>query len=527
MFYFIPSWYNQSRPWYHNTQLWFRILEQMAFDDTVNQLKMFHQAQEEAGLLVLNYQPQFRHYLHKQGLLQTPYWSFFDDIQNISSVHVRPVSFKELNWPAGVQFLYSPFAVVARLEGVDLAIIHFAQDGNLFFIEFLEEGRSAKHYLFDDRGFLSSILYFDATGQELYQDYLNEGGIWQVREYLQPHELGQIEINPSADHSFQKSYYADWPSLMRERLKVLAQTEVGTEDKLVVASHAQHNELILDVFPQQQKVFSFFGDRLALTDSPATRVLLEQASLVVVDRKKQEEALRPLLVAAGRSPKILLRIPPYDTRLRLGHSQMLREQKIYFYSDPLSQEELKATLEILLAFMAQQEDVSLALVTFDRMRDFGDLEAWMTTKIQSHYDVTDFFQVADEGNENQLEEDEVLEFSRISFELLTNETDMIKALDSARLVLDLGAEPDLYTQIASISAGLPQINRVATDFVSHQKNGWIVSPEADLASALQFYLAGLANWNQSLVYSVQKMADYTSGRILEQWQELLNEEAQL
>lgn len=525
MFYCIPSWYNQSRPWYHNTQLWFRILERMTFDDTVNQLKMFHQAEEEVRLLVLNYQPQFRYYLHKQGLLQTPYWSFFDDIQNISALHVRPFSFKDLNWPDGVQFLYSPFAVLVRLEGVDLATIHFAQDGNLFYIEFVEAGRLTKHYLFDDRGFLSSILYFDAEGREVYQDYLNESGMWQVREHLQPQEAGQIEVNPYADHSFQEHYYADWPSLIRERLEVLAQAEVGDQDTLVVASHAQHNDLILEVFPQQQKVFSFFGDRLALEETPSNRALLEQASLVVVDREKQEETLRPWLAAAGRSSKALLRIPPYDTRLRLGHSQMLRDQKIYCYMDGLSQEELQDTLKVLLAFMAQQGDVSLALVTFDRMRNFNELETWITEEIYRHYDPDDFFQVAEEGNENQLEEDQVLELSRIHFELLTNETEIIKALDSARLVLDLGAEPDLYTQIASISAGLPQINRVETDFVSHQKNGWILSPDADLASALQFYLAGLANWNKSLVYTVQKMADYTSGRILEQWQELLNEEA--
>lgn len=524
MFYFVPSWYNQSRPWYHSTQLWFRILERMTFDDTVNQIKMFHQAEEEVRLMVFNYQPQFRYYLHKQGLLQTRYWSFFDDIQNISRLDVQPLHFKDLNWPENVQFLYSPFAVLARQGQKDLATIHFAQDGNLFYIEFLEGDRISKHYLFDDRGFLSSILYFDQQGREWYQDYLNESGMWQVREHLQEHEAGRIEVNPYADHIFQQRYYDDWPDLLRERLLLVRQQEMELEDTLVVASHEQHNDLLLDVFPSQKKVFSFFGDRYSLYLTPSSQRLLEQANLLVVDKKKQEEELRQLMQAVGQQEKELLRVSPYDTRLRLGHSQMLKEQVIYFYIDNVTPSEIRDTLRRLLEFMASHEDVNLSMVSFDRNQNFKDWENWITGHIHEKYDPDDFFKVVDAGNENQLEEDEVKELSRVTFNLFTNENEIIAALDSTRLLLDLGLEPDLYTQIASISAGVPQINRVESDFVSHKKNGWVLSPEADLEMALRYYLEGLANWNRSLVYTVQKMADYTSGRILSQWQQLLNKE---
>ncbi|MBF8970460.1 accessory Sec system protein Asp1 [Streptococcus sp. NLN76] len=524
MFYFVPSWYNQSRPWYHNTQLWFRILERMTFDDTINQMKMFHQAEEEVRLMVLNYQPQFRYDLHKQGLLQTPYWSFFDDIQNISRLDVHPLNFKDLNWPENVQFLYSPFAVLARQEKKDLATIHFAQDGNLFYIEFIEDGRIRKQYLFDDRGFLSSILYFDEQGRELHQDYLNESGIWQVREHLKPHQLGRIEVNSDADHSFQQRYYGDWPDLLRERLLLLHQQEMQPEDTLVVASHEQHNDLLLDVFLNQKKVFSFFGERYPLDLTESSQRLLKQANLLVVDQKKQEEELRQLMQAAGQQEKELLRVSPYDTRLRLGHSQMLKEQVIYFYIDNLDSSEIREILGTLLEFMDRHEDVNLFMVSFDRNLNFKNWEDWITSHIHEKYDPDDFFQVVDTGNENQLEEDELMELSRVTFHLFTNENEIITALDSTRLLLDLGPEPDLYTQIASISAGVPQINRVETDFVSHEKNGWVLSPEADLEIALRYYLEGLANWNRSFVYTVQKMADYTSGRILAQWQQLLNKD---
>ena len=39
-----------------------------------------------------------------------------------------------------------------------------------------------------------------------------------------------------------------------------------------------------------------------------------------------------------------------------------------------------------------------------------------------------------------------------------NENDIIKELEQTRLIIDVSEEPDLYTQIAGISAGIPQIN---------------------------------------------------------------------
>ncbi|HEO7020440.1 TPA: accessory Sec system protein Asp1, partial [Streptococcus agalactiae] len=106
----------------------------------------------------------------------------------------------------------------------------------------------------------------------------------------------------------------------------------------------------------------------------------------------------------------------------------------------------------------------------------------------------------------------------------TNENQIIDALDTARLVIDLRDDPDLYTQIAALSSGIPQINKVHTNYVEHQKNGWIISDSTELNNAIDYYFDGLMNWNKSLVYSVKKMGDYTSGKILQRWRKLLEKE---
>ena len=45
------------------------------------------------------------------------------------------------------------------------------------------DGQMSKHYIMDDRGFVSSVIYFD-NGQPTYQDYLDPKGLWRFREHF-------------------------------------------------------------------------------------------------------------------------------------------------------------------------------------------------------------------------------------------------------------------------------------------------------------------------------------------------------
>lgn len=523
MFYFIPAWYNQERPWYDDTPFWFRVFERMTFDDTVNQVKMFQNTREPSCLLILNYQPQLRYFLHKQDLLGVDYWSFFDDVQNISVQSVKPISFKELQWPKGTRFLYTPFAVVAKRGDVLLAYIHFAENGNLFSVDFQKEGHSDKQYFFDDRGFLSSILYHQEDGRKSHQDYLNPNGVWQIREHLSA-ERSEIEVNRFSDHQFQKYLYKNWEELLMERLSVLKQKQMTPNDVVLIASHIQHNDLLLESFSEQQKVFSFFADRYDVSNLPLLSSIAQAADLLVVDTEKEEKRLLESLRTLQKDDVAVTRISPFDTRLRLGHSQMVKELIIYFYIDTIAQDLLEASLLSILEMMDQNPLIALKVVTFNRQFPLSQLKEWVCSQIENRFEQEHFYVLAEDTGENQLEEDQELELSRIDFDCFSDENQIIEALDTARLVLDLGEEPDLYTQIASISAGIPQIHRVETDYVSHKQNGWVLESSDDLQTAIHHYFDGLANWNASLVYAIQKMADYTSGRILAQWKDLLEKD---
>ena len=522
MFYFVPSWYGRQRQWYDNTPWWFRVNNRMTFDDSVNQVKMFLEAKEEIGVMILNYQPQLRYFLHNQGIFGTYYWSFFDDIQNITRFYTKMIHLKDLNWPKGSEFFYSPFAVIVRLKGKIYAVVNYAENGNIHSISFQKNEKITKDYIFDDRGFLSSILYYDIDEQALYQDYLNTNGVWQVREFLKKENDSSplLMVNDFADKTFSKKYYNSWKELIEERLTVFRKNHIKNTDIFVVASHEQHNQLISTIFKDYRTIYSFFGNRFNLQDFKTNQLTINEASFVVADTERNERLLKELFEKLGLKSIPIMRLSPFDSRLRLGHSQTVKEQIIYFFIDNIERDELYSVITIILELMSLRKDTELRIVTFRQDMQLDLLKTWIIELIKTFHFEELFFKHVSEG-ENELEDEQEIELSRIVMECFTNENQIIECLDTARLVIDLGLEPDLYTQIASISAGIPQINRVSSDYVEHQKNGLVISEISDLSAAIDFYFDGLSNWNEALIYTVQKMSNYTSVKILEQWKQML------
>ena len=110
--------------------------------------------------------------------------------------------------------------------------------------------------------------------------------------------------------------------------------------------------------------------------------------------------------------------------------------------------------------------------------------------------------------ENQIIDEESVQDApdyRFVVKNFSNENDIIQELEKTRLIVDLSEEPNLYTQIAGISAGIPQVNRVQTEYVDHLKNGYVLSKgDKELEKAITHFLLELKPWNEALVYSIEK-----------------------
>lgn len=505
MFYFIPSWYPNGRTWYDNTQIWYYRSMASYFDDSISQLRMFYANQEKCQLLLLNYMPNLRYYTHRYDLLEIPTWSAFDEMQGIEEVSQKMLDFLNLNWPKGIEFIYSPFLVIARLQGRLYAKLEFGEEGQLTWIDRFEEEQFTHRLVFDDRGFLSSILYF-REGREYYQDYLGLDGQWQLREYLLEGDR-HVEIAPVARARFLHTQYASIEEVILE--KVHFHLKKAQEGTLIVAADKRHRSIVQQVRGSHRFILSFFTNRMELrADDQELQDWLEDADLIIADSIKATDAL------AGLTMSPVQHQPLYDTRLSLGKSQRIKELIVYFLIDHISNETLLQALSSLVGVMETNRHIHLELITYETNTQVREERSDLIKEFMKEQGKP-YFRLEEDQQEMFEIIGETAEQSRVNISVIHSENDIIQALDTARLVIDLSEEPNLYTQIAAISAGIPQINLSKTEFVEHKRNGYLLSDMSQLDQALLYYLDGLKNWNESLIYSIRKIADYTSGVLVE------------
>lgn len=127
MLYFIPAWYLKN-DWKEDEQFWYRRRMKTETDDTVKQVQLFQRNLiYENKILLLSYAPNFRHFLHRQSVFRVPYWSVFDAIQEVGRKKQAVLSFHNLKWPRDIEFIYTPFSIIAMLNHERYAKIEFGE----------------------------------------------------------------------------------------------------------------------------------------------------------------------------------------------------------------------------------------------------------------------------------------------------------------------------------------------------------------------------------------------------------------
>lgn len=526
MLYFIPSWYRQE-DWSENEQSWHVSRKQSEFDDTVKQVQLFHRSGAYPYfILLLSYAPNFRHFLHRQGVFHAPYWSCFDAIQEIRKSKAALFSFRNLNWPKGIEYVYSPFAVVARLQGQKYAQIEFGEDGNMIRIDMYKGGRIRRRNLYDDRGFISSTILYE-NSKPVYQDYLTEEGVWKMRVFFLD---GHVEINP--EHSnyliiykridnhrqFRKLLYLDLEEVICEVFSEYAKLAFST-DLFCVSMHKRHTAMLGKVLKDQKMILSFFEDRYSIDGRPELLQMLRDASYVVTDSK---ENTAKLLQIYDEGRERITDISPYDSRVDFGISSQLAVQKILVPFDGLEDSRFVDLICVLAAYLKTNGNAQVHLFTRKADYDIADLILEKTREIlrEAGYDTgwaeqERHFYAA----ENRLNE----QTSTVRFfvEQCVDELAVSRCMREQRLIVDLRDVPKLYLQISAISMGIPQLVSRETQFLVDGKNGRVIQGKDELFRALQFYLDVLSNWNDAMVASYELGKKFSTAELIEKWKEVI------
>lgn len=528
MLYFIPAWY-QLNEWCENEQSWRVRRMHTEFDDTVKQMQLFHRnAVYPYQLMLLGFTPNFRHFLHRQGVYHAPYWSCFDAIQEIRRKRAMVLSFHNLNWPPDVEFVYSPFAVIAFLNGIKYAQIDFGEDGNPIRIDLYENGKIRRCNIYDDRGFVSGTIIYE-NEKPLYQDYLMENGIWKLRCFQSD---GHVEINPGhSDYLLQ--YQGTEQVLAFVRLSYDSMEEVIYEvltsylnltdkkDIFCVAMHERHAGLLQKALRRKKIILSFYADRYSIAKHTENIKLIKKADYIIADSRVN---MRRIQKEAGISFKNIMAITPYDSRVDLGISQQFDVQKILVAIDDIEEDVFGALIQLLGKYLRANDNARIHL--FTRKADYNRPQQILEQTRRELKKAGLEAGWAEEETDNNasadnLEAEETVPV-RFFVEQCVDELTVSRCMREQRLLVDVRTVPELYLQIMAISVGIPQIVRTQTEFVRHGRNGIVLKKAGKLPSALNYYLKGLNNWNKAMVCAYEMSKEYTTEKLMEAWRGVID-----
>ncbi|QFJ55225.1 accessory Sec system protein Asp1 [Pseudobutyrivibrio xylanivorans] len=527
MLYFIPAWYQQNK-WKELEQNWHTRRMHTEFDDTVKQVQMFHRSgMRDFKILLLSHTPNFRHFLHRQGVIHANYWSCFDAIQEVRRKKPVVFSFHNFDWPQGIEFIYTPFVVVAYLDNKKYAQIEFGEAGNPIEVAMYKDGLVSRKNIYDDRGFVSAMEVY-SEGHIIYTDYLTELGVVKMREYA---DDGRVDINPNANNflifdgnevetaTFNSLHYRNILEVIREVFYSHILTNDKADDTFCIAMHQKNVFVANELVGRKKCILSFYEDRYRLKNYPEAFHLVKHASYIVTD---SEATSRYLMREFGDAIENIIDISPYDSRMDFGISSELMVQKILVPVDHLPDERFNALIKQLATYIQTNENAMVHL--FTRNADY-DLPERLLNRVadiveQIGYDrrIVIPEDVEDSTAENEIEGEDKEEIPvRFFVEQCVDELSVSRCIREQRIMVDMSHNPDLYLQINCISAAIPQIVRRETHYMKNMYNGFVVREFEQIPAALDYFLGSLANWNQAKVYSYDIAQNFTTKKLLEKW----------
>lgn len=252
---FIPAWYSSHQWWESQAEPFYRKRSITEFDDLISLMAMHQKNDCDFEMMILNYSPHLRTFLHRHDLFESKYWSVFDEIQGFTHQTPQSVDYRQLNWPSGTEFVYTPYLIRAITAKNRYSNIYFSQEGYLIWIEDFENQTKCRRFVFDDRGCLSSVLYFDAQGTPQTLRYMTQDGDWILEENL---VQGTVAVHEKYEIHFSKYTYSTMSEVIQEYLGYHRDRTMNDLDEIIIAADVRHNALITKTFKTQRLCFSLF-----------------------------------------------------------------------------------------------------------------------------------------------------------------------------------------------------------------------------------------------------------------------------
>ena len=531
MIYLIPNWKQTDN--------------NLENERVLNITKLFTESDEQYKLFLLNHLPFLRYKAQEHSLLFTSYWRAYDVIQNISVSDGHPLSFEDLSFPSDIETIYTPFGIVLFRKNRKYGEVKFNKYGCIEGVKYFKEDHNYFEY-YDDRGFLSLIEHMTKQNVVTRREYFNEYGEKTLTEILDGNP--EIIIEEAGNESLKKKIFYTMDEVIAEVLKIELQ-QIPDDNKKIIATTDNDILKVTQFIQDEEELVRIVSDDDALQayDRKLFIKSMKKAAYVVTDTKAKSQELLKVKKANPELANIeITTIPMFNTELALGMSNSIAQLIIYWRVEQLTDFLLEAN-QVFIKNLIDQTKYSLIVEVSSRL-DQSKLQEHQKEIIDSYFDVDsesdDFKKVAHfieakrikrlyKADELAIEDIRKTDswknlvkainvYNRIEFRVQPTLLSIKNDFHKARLYVDINEKYNLQMQSLAISAGIPQITKVKTDFIEDKKNGAVVRRISELEPALTFFLQNLSNWNNALVKNISVIEDFSPQIILEKWRDVLN-----
>lgn len=521
MIIFIPSWGKLSN-------------RGLSIDDLVGQVRVVKDSGTPYKLLIGDYIPNLRYFLHRYDLLEADYESLFDLLQGFDGLEQRRVNLDDLDFPLHSEFLNTPNGIFVYFNEQKIGEISFGEGGHLQSVKYFNSSLLQQVDFYDDRGVLSSRKVLKERSLKGYHYYLDLKGDWIFREDI---ENGKCMVNLDNPSNLMHETYPNLGAIQFELIEKYIEKIEDVKQVILAATDNNIPSLYQSSF-LSETTLSFFEQRYTFPETHQSFLpfLLEGVNSIVVESNINLDHV------SLYTPQKIHRISPFDTRFELSISQEVKDEVIYFETRYLSDEQFLSFLNPLFSYLYEAPDSELMHRSFKllfRVTDThkNDLKALVSNFISQRFPEAlaeiDLFEkeqlinnaINDEKVTLSWEAQRIKNISNgINFLTVHHEEALFEVLHEARIIIDLSEAPDLFTQIAGISAGIPQINLAETEYIISGENGLVVSDETQFHCALAYYLEGLEHWQEARAYAVQQIRKYSGHQLFLKIKNIMEED---
>lgn len=511
-------------------------------DSAAAVLATLHSQQQDLEIDVLTYLPQLRYQLHDLDAKHAPYWSVWDDIQNVPFSSGLPLDYTALNWPPeAFPFFYSN-AIYIYVADKPFALVSISPQGYVSAVHYLDlkTGSTIQTDWYDDRGFLSSRQWFKAQQQtkRIWFDPFGAAVLHQQGDH------SKIKVAASQQSRFDQTEYNDLSDVVIEFVRKHFAAVLTDSDRILWVP-TDSTQTICQAFVSQKH--SYYLILSAYNNMPFNQTtitsLMGQLDLVLTVSELVQEQLTQICEANSNTPMIQV-MPAFTTTLNLGISNELAKTVIYWQVRDLATQWLQPVVAALTQRIRLDDQVQVTVTVLNEtmqaqlqtafeaalVDDKGQGELNQIISIAQQYQALVATGAVDDALSRQVKQLQTLPNWTTALEIVAQlgqiqiviaNSDTGSYFHEARLAISVNKTASSLFSTQAISAGVPVLTQWHNDYLLDGQNGVWLKADTDLEQGIRYYLDSLPHWNEALVTNRRLIDSYGQTAAFQHWKRVL------